>query len=38
VGVEKFHGATILDFWLKIDVVIAHVPKIPLMHPHEADE
>jgi hypothetical protein len=37
-GVDKFHGATIPDFWFKIDVAIAHMPKIPLMHRHEVDE
>ncbi len=37
-GLEKFHGATILEFWFKIDVAIAHMLEIPLMDPHKADD
>jgi hypothetical protein len=33
-----FHGATIPNFWFKIDVATTHMPKIPLKHPHEVDE
>ncbi len=32
-----FHGATIPNFWFKIDVATTHMPKIPLKHPHEVD-
>jgi hypothetical protein len=37
-GVDKFHGSPILEFMLKIDVVVPHVPDIPLMHLHEVDD
>jgi hypothetical protein len=37
-GVDKFHGSPILEFMLKVDIVVAHVPNIPLMHPHEAND
>ncbi len=37
-GVDKFHGSPILEFILKMDVVVIHVPNTPLMHPHEIDD
>ncbi len=37
-GVDKFHGSSILEFMLKMDVVVGHVPDTPLMHMHEVDD
>jgi hypothetical protein len=37
-GIDKFHGLPIPKFWIKIDIAIAHVVDVPLMHTHEADD
>jgi hypothetical protein len=37
-GLENFHGSPILEFWFKMDVMIAHLPKAPFMCLHELDD
>ncbi len=37
-GINKFHGLPILEFWIKVDLVVVHVVDVPLMHTHEADD
>ncbi len=37
-GIDKFHGLPIPNFWIKVNVTIAHVVDVPLMHTHEADD
>jgi len=37
-GADKFHGSPILEFMLKVDIVVVHMPDIPLMHPHEDND
>ncbi len=37
-GIDKCHGLPIPNFWIKVDVAIAHVVDVPLMHIHEADD
>jgi hypothetical protein len=37
-GLEKFHGAIVLEFLFKVDVATMHMLEIPLMHPHEAND
>jgi hypothetical protein len=37
-GLEKFHGTTIPKFSFKVDVAIAYMHEIPLMHSHEVDD
>ncbi len=37
-GLDKFHGCTILDFWFKVYVDVVHMPEVPLIHPHDAND
>ncbi len=37
-GIDKFHGLPIPNFWIKVDVVVAHVVDVPLMHTHGDDD
>jgi hypothetical protein len=31
-------ASLIPNFWFKVDVAVAHVPNIPLMHPREVND
>ncbi len=37
-GIDKFHGLLIQKIWIKVDVVVAHVVDVPLMHTHDDDD
>ncbi len=37
-GINKFHGLPIPNFWIKINLVVAHMVDVPLMHTHEVDD
>ncbi len=37
-GINKFHGLLIPIFFIKVNVAIAHVVDVLLMHTHEAND
>jgi hypothetical protein len=37
-GINKIHSLPIQNFWIKVDVAIAHVVDVLLMHAHEAND
>jgi hypothetical protein len=35
--IDKFHGLTIPNFWVKVNVANVHMVEVLHIHPHELD-